>query len=137
MSRHTMTPGIPAYAKFVRWVAAIHVLALIAQITLAISFVCGVVAAYPYHANVAWLVFGLGFFQACLMINPAFPSVHKMYFVFAIAIALGEAAQLFVIPRGQPTLHVSVAVLVWGLSVALYVRFLDPDWIDSASSVGD
>ena len=132
-----MTFGVPAYAKATRWVAAAHVFALVVQLLLAITFVSGLGAAYPYHANTAWLVFALGVLQAGLMFNPALPRVHGMYLVFAALIALGEAAELFVVPRGQAAVHVTVAVLVWGLSVALYVRLLAPDWVDSTFPTGD
>lgn len=115
-------------AKLARWVAALHVLALIVHMSAAVAFVSGLATAYFLHARLTWVVLGLGIVQALAVLSPAIPRLHGMYKVFVVLVVLGEVLELFVIPRGYYVYHVSVAMVVWGCAMALYVRLLDPEW---------
>jgi len=122
------TPLIPMPARLARGIVIVHVLTLLAHMVAAVTFVGGIASAYPVHQQVAWLVLGLGVLQALAVFNPALPKVHVMYRLFAALVVIGEVLQLFVIPRGQLVYHVSVAMIVWGCTLALYVRLQDPHW---------
>ena len=115
-------------AKVARSVVILHVLALLVHMGAAISFAGGVASGYLVHRQLAWLVLGLGVLQALAVFNPALPKVHAMYRLFAALVVAGEILQLFVIPRGQLAYHVTVAMIVWGCTLALYVRLRDPEW---------
>lgn len=122
-------------ARLTRWVVAAHLLVLIVHIAAAIAYVTGVALisgeaamAYLLHARLSWLVFALGIVQAVAVFNPALPGLHWMYRAFVILVVIGEILELFVIPRGFVVYHVSVAMVVWGCALALYVRMLDPRW---------
>ena len=117
-----------AAATIARWVVSIHVLALLVHMSVAILFVSGVSAAYLTHAKLAWVVLGVGILQALAVLNPALPKVHVMYRLFAVLVVIVEVLQLFVIPRGQLVYHVSLAMIAWGCTLALYVRVRDPHW---------
>lgn len=129
-------------AKLTRWVVAAHLLVLIVHIAAAIAYVTGVALisgeaamAYLLHARLSWLVFALGIAQAVAVFNPALPRLHWMYRVFAVLVVIGEILELFAIPRGSLVNHVTVAMVVWGCSLALYVRMLDPQWT-TAPAIG-
>ena len=129
-------------AKLTRWVVAAHQLVLIVHIAAAIAYVTGVALisgeaamAYLLHARLSWLVFALGIAQAVAVFNPALPRLHWMYRVFAVLVVIGEVLELFAIPRGSLVNHVTVAMVVWGCSLALYVRMLDPQWT-TAPAIG-
>lgn len=126
--------GTSAIAKATRLVVGLHLLALATQICIAVTFVSGVASAYAAHAQVAWVVLVLGVAQAIVIFNPARPPIHKMYVAAAGLVVAGELAQMFVIPRGVPVVHVTVAILVWGFSLAVFIRLLDPVWIVAAAS---
>lgn len=132
MNSQTNTSGAPLVARIARWVVSLHLLALLVQMSAAISFVSGFAAAYLTHAKLAWIVFGLGLLQALAVLNPALPRLHKLYSLFVILVVVGEVLQLFVIPQGQLAYHVSVAMIVWGCTLALFVRLLDPEWATTA-----
>lgn len=128
-------------AKLTRWIVAVHLLIVIVHMTAAIAFVTGVAlvsgeaaTAYFLHARLAWVVLALGIVQALAVFNPALPALHWMYRVFAILVVIGEVLELFVIPRGYVDYHVTVAMVVWGCALALYVRMLDPQWTAAAAS---
>ena len=127
-------------AKLTRWVVAAHLLVLIVHVAAAIAYVTGVALisgeaamAYLLHARLSWLVFALGIAQAVAVFNPALPGLHWMYRAFVILVVIGEVVELFVIPRGFVVYHVSVAMVVWGCALALYVRMLDPQWTATAA----
>jgi len=118
----------PMIARLTRGVVALHVLALLVQMSAAIVFASGTGSAYLVHRHVAWVVFVLGILQATAVWNPALPKVHLTYRFIALLVVVGEVLQLFVIPRGHLDYHVSIAMVVWGGTLALFVRLLDPDW---------
>lgn len=132
--------GNPGMARLTRWIVAVHLLAVFAHMAAAIAFVTGVAlvsgeaaAAYIFHARMAWAVLALGIVQALAVFNPALPALHWMYRVFAILVVIGEVLELFVIPRGYVVYHVTVAMVVWGCALALYVRMLNPQWTATAA----
>ena len=128
MNSTAETPPISTAAKIARSVVILHVLALLVHMIAAIAFVSGIGGAYPAHQQFAWFVLGLGVLQALAVFNPVLPKVHVMYRLFAALVVGGEVLQLFVIPRGQLVYHVSVAMIAWGCTLALYVRLRDPHW---------
>ena len=128
MNSSSNSPVVPPAARAARWIASLHVFALFAHMIAAIAFVSGVGSAYLVHMKLAWLVFGLGILQALAVMNPGLPRIERFYLLFAVIVVIGEALQLFVIPRGQLAYHVTVAMLVWGCTLAIYVRVLNPEW---------
>lgn len=128
MNSASNSPAIPLAARAARWIASLHVIALLVHMGAAIAFVSGVGTAYLTHAKLAWLVFGLGILQALAVLNPALPRIERFYLLFAVIVVIGEVLQLFVIPRGHLAYHVTVAMLIWGCSLAIYVRVLNPEW---------
>ena len=134
MNAHTSSTSTAA--TFARWVVSIHVLVLLVHMFAAITFISGVGAAYLIHAKLAWVVLGLGILQALAVLSPATPRLHRLYVVFAILAVIGEALQLFLIPRGHLAYHVSVAMIAWGCTLALYVRLRDPAWGRATATAG-
>ena len=129
------TNGNPVAARLTRWVVTVHLLAVMLHMAAAIVYVtaiamasAGAATAYLLHARMAWVVLALGVLQALAVINPALPGLHWMYRAFAILVVIGEFLELFAIPRGSFVNHVTVAMVVWGCSLALYVRMLDSRW---------
>lgn len=141
MPSATDAAGNSGIAKMTRWIVAAHLLIVIVHMAAAIAYVTGVAlvcgeaaTAYFLHARLAWVVLALGIVQALAVFNPALPALHWMYRVFVVLVVIGEVLELFVIPRGYVVYHVTVAMVVWGCALALYVRMLDPQWTAAAAS---
>ena len=136
MSSSAGVSSNPVLAGVARWIVVAHLLALTAQIGAAMAYVTGIAmlsgeaatTAYLLHARLAWAVLALGVVQALAVLNPALPGLHWMYRAFVVLVVIGEVLELYVIPRGAVVYHVSAAMVVWGCTLALFVRMLDPQW---------
>ena len=136
MSSSADVSSNPVLAGGARWIVTVHLLALTVHIGAAIAYATGIAlasgeaatTAYLLHARMAWAVLALGIVQALAVLNPALPGLHWMYRAFVVLVVIGEVLELYAIPRGAIVYHVSVAMVVWGCTLALFVRMLDPQW---------
>ena len=121
---------LPIFARVTRWIVTIHFVALATQIGVAIAFVSGMGGLFPVHSSLSLGVTVLGVFQAVVLFILRSPRISKMYLVFASLVAAGEIAQLRIgplgIPVGETALHVTLAMIIWGCSLAIFIRLLDP-----------
>ncbi len=124
---------LPMIARIARWIVTIHVLALAIQIAAAIFFVSGVGRLFFAHSSLSVAVCLMGVIQAIVLFIPISPKIGKMYLAFASIVAIGELAQLRVGPMGETALHVTLGMIIWGCSLAIFIRLLDPDWGAAAS----
>jgi hypothetical protein len=114
-------------ALVVRWVVSAHAALLLLQLASAITAVAGLTNALHTHAANSRLVVAAGVLQAIAVLSAG---SRTGWFVrtMAAAVAAGEAMQLYLrLGAGIPT-HVTLAMIVWGMSLALFIRVWAPAW---------
>jgi len=114
-------------ALVVRWIVSAHVGLLLLQLVLAIAAVGGA-AAFQAHATNARLVAVSGIMQAIGVL--AVGSARAGWFIktMACAVAVGETTQLYLGLGGGMALHITLAMTVWALSLAIFIRAWTPGW---------
>jgi hypothetical protein len=115
-------------AMLARWLAFSHLAAVLLQLALGVAFAGGWAAPIMYHAANGWLVAALGSVQAVLIVTLRSPHVTLLMRVLVVGIVLGELAQIyFGLGRGL-AMHVTLGMLVWACSLAIFIRAWAPDW---------
>jgi len=114
-------------ALVVRWIVSAHIGVLLLQLVLAIAAVAGA-AVFHAHAMNARLVAASGVLQAIGVL--AVSSARAGWFIktMAFAVAVGETTQLYLGLGGGMALHVTLAMTVWALSLAIFIRAWAPGW---------
>lgn len=120
-------PTRPAstFALLVRGVVSAHVAVLVVQLALALAFIGGCGEAYVAHTIVAWLVGGLGIVQVLVLFGPA---TRNLYRAMAVAIVPAEAALIWLAQAGHTGAHVTLAMVVWTLSLAILIAAWGATW---------
>ena len=114
-------------ALVVRWIVSAHAALLLLQLASAIVAVAGAATAFHTHAANARLVVAAGVLQAIAILS-AGPRTGWFVRTMAVAVAAGEATQLYLrLGAGIPA-HVTLAMTVWGMSLALFIRVWAPAW---------
>jgi hypothetical protein len=124
----TPAQAISTYALVIRWVVTLHLLAFAAQLATAISFVAGVAGALFPHMHNAWAAMTLGLIQAALLLSVPAARLRLPYRLMAIAVVLGEAAQIHFGTTLGLAVHVTTAMLLWAFSLALAIKVWAPTW---------
>jgi hypothetical protein len=124
----TSTPAVSGYALLIRWVVTLHLLALAAQLAMAISFVGGAAPALPPHMKGAWAVAALGLVQAGLLLSVPATRLRNVHKLMAVAVVLGEVSQIHFGTTLGLALHVTTAMLVWAFSLTLSIKVWAPTW---------
>ena len=132
MLNHTVegTPAqaVSTYALLVRWVVTLHLLVFVAQLATAISFVAGVARALSPHMHNAWAAVALGVLQAALLLRTPAARLRTPQRLMAIAIVIGEAAQIYFGTTLGLAVHVTTAMLLWAFSLVLAIKVWAPTW---------
>jgi hypothetical protein len=132
MPNHTAvdipSESVSAYALFVRWVVTLHLLALAAQLASAISFVGGLAEAGLLHIYNARLVGVFGLWQAVVLVSLPASRLRRAHRWMAVGVLLAEGLQLYFRIAHGFAIHVTIAILVWAMSVALSIKVWAPTW---------
>jgi hypothetical protein len=116
-----------AIAGASRWAVTAHFAALVAQFGLAVGLLAGHVGLAA-HAHNAWVVAGLGTLQGILLLAVG-PSAIGRHFAAAVLLGIVVAiAQLRIAWGFSTSVHVSLALLYWGISIAVLIKVWKPDW---------
>jgi hypothetical protein len=114
-------------ALVVRWIVSTHIALLLLQLVTAIAGAAGFVAVLHTHGTNARFVAASGVLQAIGLLS-AGPRAGWFVRTMAVVVAASEAVQLYLgLRAGIPT-HVTLAMIVWALSVALFIRVWAPPW---------
>lgn len=130
MQGHVAEVGLQRISRLalvVRWVVSAHAALLLLQLASAIAAVAGAAAAFHTHAANSRLVVAAGVLQAIAILSAG---SRTGWFVrtMAVAVAAGEATQVYLRLGAGISTHVTLAMLVWGLSLALFIRVWAPAW---------
>jgi hypothetical protein len=115
-------------ALVVRWIVSAHVALLLLQLALAIAAVGGATAALRGHATNAGLVAAAGILQAIGVLGAGSARAGWLLRTMALAIAVAEITQFYLGLSMGLALHVTVAMTVWALSLAIFIRAWTPGW---------
>jgi hypothetical protein len=115
-------------ALAVRWVVSAHLALLLVQFVAAIMAAAGMIAVFQVHTANARLVAVSSILQALGVLSAG--SARAGWFVrsMSVAVALGACTQLYVGLGGGVPLHVTLAMVLWGLSIAIFIRVWQPGW---------
>jgi hypothetical protein len=121
-------PADNACALFVRWVVSFHLAVLLLQLSTAVGFVAGWAGAIAPHAMNGWIVGTAGMVQAILIWRLRSARRRPVVRGIALAIPCVEVLQIY-LGLGQGIgLHVTVAMIVWALALALFIQVWAPAW---------
>ena len=110
-----------------RWAVTAHFAALVVQFGLAIGLLAGKLDLSA-HADNARVVACLAIVQVALLSSLGASAVGR-HFVAAAALVVAVAiAQLRLAWGFTTTVHVSLALLYWGISLALLIKVWKPEW---------
>lgn len=110
-----------------------HVFVLLVQLSSAVAFVAGWIGALPTHSANAWLVVGSGALQGILIVPLPAARLSHLLRGMSIAVPLTELVQVhFGSSYGMGT-HVTVALFIWALSLALFIKVWAPTWKQQAA----
>jgi hypothetical protein len=110
-----------------RWIVTLHMAALAAQVVFALLFLGGRSEMVPLHSTNAWVVLGLGFAQGLSVVS-SWPSGGKFWKSAAVLVVLAEATQMYLGRAGSLAAHVTLGIVLWGLSLALLIQVWAPSW---------
>jgi hypothetical protein len=116
-------------AMLVRWLASVHLAAVLVQLTLGVVFVAGWTAPIVYHAANGWLVATVGSAQALLILVLRHARATLLMRILAVVVVLGELSQIYFGLGGGLAMHVTLGMLVWACSLAIFIRAWAPDWL--------
>lgn len=115
-------------AMLARWLASAHLAAVLVQLALGVIFVAGWAGPIVHHAANGRFVAALGVAQALPILMLRNARVSLLTRSLAVGIVLGELSQIyFGLGRGL-ALHVTLGMLVWACSLAIFIRVWAPDW---------
>lgn len=115
-------------ALIVRWIVSTHLALLLLQLLAAIAGIAGAAAAFHVHMGNARLVAICAVLQAIGVWSAG--SGRAGWFVrsMSLAVAAGASLQLYLGLGGGIPLHVTLAMTLWGLSIAIFIRVWRPGW---------
>jgi hypothetical protein len=115
-------------ALVVRWLVSVHIASLLLQLVSAIAAVGGAAAAFHTHATNARLVAVAGLLQAIGVLSVGSPRAGWFVRTMAVAIPVVEAAQLYLGLGAGIAMHVTLAMVLWGFGLAIFIRVWAPSW---------
>jgi hypothetical protein len=116
------------FGSLIRWTVSLHLAVLLAQLATALAFAAGFVGAGVPHLRNAWIAGGCGILQAVLIMSRRWPGASVAFRSMAVAVAIGEAVQIYLGLRGGLAWHVTLAMLIWAFGIALFIRVWTPGW---------
>jgi hypothetical protein len=121
-------------AATARWLASGHFAALVAQIFFAIAMVAGHGEFFVLHSRFALIVAEVAAIQAVLFLFlwslGRVSWLYLGYAVLSLLLALLQARNIVQLTAVQ---HVTLAMIYWGLSLAILVRVWTPSWNEAGS----
>ncbi len=122
-----MTSKRSPAALLQRGIISLHMVALAAQVILAVLFLGGEYRTLPLHALNAELVLALGVAQAVVVLF-TWPSGQKLWKPAAVLVVLAEVGQIQLGHAAELGAHVTLGTVLWGLSLALLIQVWAPNW---------
>jgi hypothetical protein len=112
----------------VRWSVSLHMLALALQLAAMLLFLSGFPQAFLVHSNNAWLVLMLGSLQLLTILACRPARGDRFYTGLAIAVAALEAIEIELGRNGLRFAHLTLAMIIWGLSLTVLIRTRTASW---------
>jgi hypothetical protein len=112
----------------VRWVVSVHLLAVLAQLAAAVTFLSGRTGAYVVHATVGHALYLLGICQAIAVVGVRSARQNPLTRWLAAAVPVAEVLQIYLARSGLVAWHLTLGLLVWAGALAIWIRvFARPD----------
>lgn len=116
-----------ALAVAAKWAVTAHFAALAVQFGLAVGLLAGRVGLAA-HARHAWVVAVLAALQVALLLAVGTSRIGRHFAAAALVGMVVVVAQLRIAWSFPTTVHVSLAMLYWGIGLALLIKVWKPDW---------
>jgi hypothetical protein len=110
-----------------RGVASLHMTALAAQTLLALLLLANGTPTLRLHSLNAILVVFIGMLQLLCMYWWS-PSRNRFCRSAAVLVLLAELVQIELGRTGHLAFHVTMATVIWGLSVWIFIQVWAPTW---------
>jgi hypothetical protein len=118
----THAPSRQVALTSVRWVVTLHLLAVLAQLIAAVTFLLGYPLGYVIHSALGHVLYLFGICQAAAVIGVRSARQNSLTQWIAAAVPVAEGVQIYLAHTGLVAWHLTLGLLVWAGTLAIWIR---------------